>query len=662
LAFPAVQLFVDRVSTLIDEFVLTDADAPLVAEICRRLDGLPLAIEFAAARVEVLGIRGLAANLRDSLHLLWGRSRVAMPRHRTIRAVLDWSYGLLTESEKRFFRRLCIFAGTFTIEAASKVTMDVAPPPGGVVNQLADLVMKSLVTADIGGGEPDFRLLETIRAYALEKLDESGEREAVARRHAEYYCDDFERAEAEWKTRPTADWLTDFRRKIDNLRGALDWTFSPKGDVSVGVALTVAAVPLWMQLSLLEECRGRVERALAALEAGPNRDARCEMKLHAALGASLLFTNATIPESGAALTRAREIAESLNDAEYLLQAFAGLFAFHLYNGQSRVALALAEGFSALAATRPNPTDRLTGERLLGVSQHLLGNQLTAQRHFERLLADPATLDRRSSIVRFQIDLEVLARVYLAWTLWLRGFPDQAIRAAGSSVEDARAADHALSHCFALARVACPIALLVGDLAAAEHYSEMLLDLSIRHALAHFCAIGRCQQGVLAIMRGAVATGLPLLRFGMNERTRSPSLRLMTFLMAEALGRTGQIVDGLATIEAALSWTERSEDHWAIAELLRVKGELLLLQGAPSAAAAAEDYCRQALDWAGRQGALSWELRATTSLARLWRDQGRSADALALLGPIYGRFTEGFDTTDLAGAKRLLDELNDLRRN
>jgi predicted ATPase len=137
---------------------------------------------------------------------------------------------------------------------------------------------------------------------------------------------------------------------------------------------------------------------------------------------------------------------------------------------------------------------------------------------------------------------------------------------------------------------------------------------------------------------------------------------MTFLMAEALGRTGQIVDGLATIEAALAWTERSEDHWAIAELLRVKGELLLLQGAPSAAAAAEDYCRQALDWAGRQGALSWELRATTSLARLWRDQGRSADALALLGPVYGRFTEGFDTTDLAGAKRLLDELNDLRRN
>jgi predicted ATPase len=123
-----------------------------------------------------------------------------------------------------------------------------------------------------------------------------------------------------------------------------------------------------------------------------------------------------------------------------------------------------------------------------------------------------------------------------------------------------------------------------------------------------------------------------------------------------LGRAGQIADGIAAIEEALAWTERTEQRWIIAEFLRIKGELLLLQGAPGAAATAEDHFRQALDWGRRQGALSWELRAATSLARLQRDQGRSADAVALLQPIYDRFTEGFDTADLKAAKSLVDAL------
>jgi predicted ATPase len=164
--------------------------------------------------------------------------------------------------------------------------------------------------------------------------------------------------------------------------------------------------------------------------------------------------------------------------------------------------------------------------------------------------------------------------------------------------------------------------------------------------------------VLVIHRGNLDTGLSLLRAGFDElgETRS-ALRFLTFLseMAEALGRAGQVSEGLAAIEEALEWTDRTEDCWAIAELLRVKGELLLLHGAPGAATA-EGHFRQALDWARRQGALSWELRAATSFARLMRDQGRSADAMTLLQPVYDRFTEGFDTADLQAAKALIDAL------
>ncbi len=657
LRYPAVQLFIERATAATGEFKLSDADAPIVADICRKLDGLPLAIEFAAARVEAFGVPGLAARMDDRFRLLLGGHRTALPRHQTMAATLDWSYSLLTEAQQFVLRGLAIFAGGFTPRSAGAVIADATHPESDVIDQVTELVAKSLVAPDVSGNEPRLRLLETTRVYALEKLAASGERERLARRHAEYYHDLFEQAEAEWERRPTAEWLADYGRRIDNLRAALDWAFSPAGDAPIGVALTAAAVPLWMHMSLVDECRGRVERALAAIATGAGPDPRREMKLRAALGAALLYTRGAVPEIGEAWTAALEIAEGLDDTGQQLRALVGLFTFHLNSGRSRVALALAQRFCALAARSFDATDRLTGEQLMGVSQHLLGNQPAARHHFERIVADLATLDHRSLINRFQIDLLVWARVFLAWTLWLQGFPDQAMHTAGRSLEDARAADHALSLCFALARGACPIALLMGDLDAAEHYVEMLLDNSTRHVLAHWRAIGRGQQGVLAIRRGDPVNGVRLLRAGFDDlgNHNSVVVRLVEFLIAEALSRAGLIVDGLAAVEETLAWTKRSEEQWLIAELLRVKGDLLLLRNAP---AAAEDHFRQALDQAGRQGALSWELRAATSLARLLRDQGRSAEAAALLQPVYDRFTEGFDTADPKTAKALLDALSE----
>src|SRR5712671_1054253 len=262
-AFPAVQLFVERVTAIVEDFALTDANAQPVVEICQRLDGLPLAIEFAAPRVEVLGVAGLAAGLDRSLPLLTARRRTAMPRHRTMRAVVDWSYGLLSEDEQRFFRALGTFAGGFTVEAAAAGAVDPADTPCEAIDRLADLVAKSLVVADVNGAKPRFRLLDTTRAYANEKVEGSGERDRIARRHAEYYRDVFERAEGEATAHPTDEWLAEYGREIDNLRAALDWAFSPGGDASIGVALTAATVPLWMQLSMVEECSSRVEQALA---------------------------------------------------------------------------------------------------------------------------------------------------------------------------------------------------------------------------------------------------------------------------------------------------------------------------------------------------------------------------------------------------------------
>jgi predicted ATPase len=159
--------------------------------------------------------------------------------------------------------------GGFTLQAASTIAAIDEITGSDIVDCATNLVAKSLVAADLRDAKGWYRLLET-RAYALEKLTQSGEFEQLARRHAEYRRDLFERAEVELQTRPAAEWLAAYSRRIENLRAALDWAFSPTGDVAVGVALTIAAVPLWLQLSLVQECRARVERALASLgpEAG----------------------------------------------------------------------------------------------------------------------------------------------------------------------------------------------------------------------------------------------------------------------------------------------------------------------------------------------------------------------------------------------------------
>jgi predicted ATPase len=236
-----------------------------------------------------------------------------------------------------------------------------------------------------------------------------------------------------------------------------------------------------------------------------------------------------------------------------------------------------------------------------------------------------------------------------------------MREAEHSVNDARATEHAISLSYALHRAACPVALWNGDLAAADHNADMLLDHAKRHALAHWQLYGWGYQGAVAIRRGDVATGLRLLRscykeLGETGVTAPRFMRFAATYMAEGLGKAGQIADALDAIDDAFARAERTEELWQIAELLRVKGELVLLRDAAPQAAAAEDYFERALDWARRQGALSWELRAAASLARLLSDQGRSAEGLALLQPVYDRFTEGFDTADLKMAKALLDAL------
>ena len=657
LGFPAVQLFVERAGAALDEFELTESDARIVADICGKLDGLPLAIELAAARVDTFGVRGIAARLDDEFQLLTRGRRAGLARHQTLRATLDWSHQLLSEPERVFLRRLGIFAGGFTEEAASAVAASTEFVASEVIESIADLVSKSLVVVDVGGVTVRYRLPEIIRAYALQKLAESGEREQMARRHAEYHLGLFERAEAEAETRPVAEWLAEYRPRIDNLRAALDWAFSPTGEDAIGVALTAASVPLWVDLSMMAECRRHVERALARLDSVVNLDPRQEMHLRAALGASLNYTTGPVPETEAAWRRTLEVAKRLDDVEYQLRALRGLWAHRMNAGEYRASLATAYEFGELAATAGDPAALGAADRMAGIILHYLGDQTGARQHLERRLA--RTVSPVGPVSRFLIDQGVAARSLLARILWLQGFPDQAATTARLAMDEADATGHALSLCHALAQAACPVAALNGDVEAAESFTSILVDRSRELGLAGWIARGHCFQGVVLIMQGDFAAGLPLLRDALDELREGgsvPGYPALLALLARGLGLAGRAIEGLAVVDQALELSERHEERWCLPEVLRNKGELLLLESSVGAALAAEDYFRQALDWACRDATLSYELRAAISLGRLWRHLGRGAEAQDLIGSVYGRFTEGFETADLRSARRILDEL------
>ena len=564
---------------------------------------------------------------------------------------------MLSEPERAVLRCLEIFMGGFTLDAACAVVSDPGLLKGDVIDAVTELVEKSLAVVETAETEPRLRLLETTRTYALERLAESGEWEAVAHRHAEFYRDLFEKAETESEARPAAEWLVDYAQEIDNLRASLDWAFSPNGDPKVGVALTTAAVPLWMRLSLLEKCRRRAKQVLGALGAGGIWDPRNEMRLSAALGAS----SSEAPEMGAAFTKALEIAENLGDVSYQLRALQGLQFYHAANRRYRAALPFAQKFHDLAMRGSDPSVRLAGECMIGAIQHTLGDQISARLHLEQVLTHYAASNHAGKAIRLQdffrfgIEVQISARVFLARVLWLQGFSDQALRAAETSLGEATGHDYSV--CYALAFAACPIALWVGNLAAAAHYAGMLLGHSRRHGSPLWAASGSRFHKIVALKCGVLETKSRLPLSGPNEVAKpSSSFQFLTGLseLAEALAHTGRIAEGLVLLEAEI---ESSETSWLTPELLRLKGELLLLQGTPSAAETPEALFRQALDEARRHGALSWELRAATSLARLLRDRDRIGEASDLLAPIYQRFTEGFGTADLQAAKRLIDALS-----
>jgi predicted ATPase/DNA-binding winged helix-turn-helix (wHTH) protein len=641
MTFPSVQLFVERAMANVDTYAFRDQDAAAVADICRRLDGIPLAVEFAAARVDLFDVRTIAQRLDDRFTLLTRGQRNALPRQQTLRAALDWSYDLLSPDEQVGLRRLSVFSAYFGVDDAIGVVSDDKLPRQAVLDTLSDLVAKSMVAADVGGHAVTYRLLETIQVYAHEKLSEAGELDALRRRHAQRFLNlcrapvSIDDDQGMW------------RQAMVDVRAALDWALVRGGDIALGVDLASAATPVSLRLSLLREHRKYLELALAHIfaTADPNSGTetalRAEMGLRSAAALALYFTEGPQPAVDGHLQKARRIAQDVRDQGQELRVLWMLYGIAGNTGNYRQELAYSEMFATVADDSTDPMGRLRSRRVMSRALSDLGQHDLAQQQVELALQPARERLYQAHLNAYEIDHWIASRAAYARILWLRGYPDDAKKEAEACISQALRLGHEQSTCWALAFNVCPIAIWRGELAEASHFANLLLEHS-QNVFQHWHEWGLLYEKFLKEAA-----------LGPDERDEAWLADLEPTLPAQA--------DLLATFDirlagrSALARAQADEDIWCAAEILRAWTDRHIT-GDTTGRSGSEAPLAHSLEIARRQGAKAWELRAATSLASLLRGSARISQARDTLQSVLSHFSQGRRTKDVQAAADLLSQL------
>jgi predicted ATPase/DNA-binding winged helix-turn-helix (wHTH) protein len=598
--YPAVQLFVERARAADDAFVLTDSNAAAVAEICRRLDGMPLALELAAARIDMMSAAELAANLDDRFGLLTKGRRTALPRQQTLRATLDWSYGLLPVEGRTVLDRLSLLAGAFPMEAARAVAADQELGRHAVLDIVTALARKSLLSVDASGPTTLYRLLDTTRAYAREALATRPDAGEAARRHAEYCCAELADTDSAWEGRARREWLAEKSRLVDDVRAALSWAFSSSGDLPLAIRLTVVSAPLWFHLSLPSEFLALVETALKSIAATDLAGSAAEVELLTAQGHALWHTHGPTAAMEAAFTRALEIAEALDDPALRLRAGWGRWAHAILAGRYADCAVFADDFQAIAQAVGDPAALQTADHMQALRHHFSGDQSQALELVERVIATHTGPVVANQANHAQVNDTIAAQALKMRILWLRGESGEALRLAESSAQAALATDHDLTICYGLAVGAVPVALWTGRTDLARAWVERLLERARGRGVRFWELWG---LGYLAALDPSV---------------RAPAEAFPMQIECFAAADPG-LVDA-----AMLARLEQEPSLWIGPELMR----LASLAGDP---AQREARLHAALDLARAQGAGAWSLRTAISLA----EPGRVREALEALPDVPG---------------------------
>lgn len=647
LEYPAVQLLVDRARAVQGQFELVDADAPIAAGICRRLDGIALAIELAAGRTAAYGLSKTASLLDDYLNLSWAGRRTAAARHQTLNATLEWSYDLLGEAERLVFRRLSAFAGGFTFEAAVAVLADAKVDETRVTDCIWELRSKSMIAAD--GQQSRLRLLDTTRAFAAGRLAESDEQNSIRRRHAIYFGDLFRQG----ASADVSGWPRTLRVEIGNLRAALNWAFSGEGAVEIGVDLAAASASTWMGMALLTECREWMTKAVDRLD-GVNSGTRQEMIIQSALASCTMFTGGMTEESYASWVKTCSLAEKLGDVEHQLVSLLVLWAHQIRLPRYAEAVQLAESCGDVAERTGDRGAIAMANYMRGISYHHTGRILQAKDCLELSLSRDDEASRQALIKRFGYDRKVDALMILSNVMWLRGSPDHARRLSRMSLAEARQLDQAVPLCVALAWASFDSYLIDPDDDETAALADQLVDHAKKYDVESYYGFGLCLQGLGKARRGETDEATELLYSGLGKLSAARYgvfNAIMPAEFARCLAVAGHASQAIAVFEGAkIDLNDENQIH--APELLRIRGELALRNN--EGLAVGRQYFLRAIDLSQRQGSLSWTLRAATSLSMAEQSDARKEAARSILRSTYAKFPHGADTFDLRLAACVLD--------
>ncbi len=634
LTFPAIRLFAERAAATGANFALDDDNVADAIGVCARLDGLPLAIELAAARLNTLGLAGLRDGLDDRFAILTRGRRDADPRHRSLTAMVDWSHDTLSDTSRKVWRRLAVFPGAFSLDGAQAVA---GSTPAGeadfsVVDAIGDLVSKSLLVADCNGDVIRYRLLETMRHYALRKLSDAGEAPLAHGRHARH-CLARLRAEAPRWGNAEYD-AFERARVIADVRTALEWAFMPLGEPRMAIELIVASAPLWFRQFLVPELRDHLECAQAAARNLGDIDPLILTKLHLALGHSIFHTRGPGKPVHDALCQGIVHSIAAGETTLRFQLIWSLYGHAAMSGDYADVTRRTDEFRTLQRSAGTPRGEASMLDMMAMEATMSGRHADGVRHARAALEHPAVPRGARHDHAFVYDHHAAAGAHLARALFLSGCCDEALGVARETIERAAGIDRPYGLGYALVCAACPIALWAGDRAAASRYVDQLTKLA---------------DGVARDMWQSIARGYREILAAADEG-RNP-------IVADA-ALPGYHQDTFATIHPALMTAAvraraMGAPVWSTPEILRIDGLRHLAAGDSDAAHAA---FRKAIDLAHEQGALVWELRAATSLARSFVAQGRHAAARDALAPVHARLTEGWTTQDATAATALLRDL------
>jgi predicted ATPase/DNA-binding winged helix-turn-helix (wHTH) protein len=647
--YSSVKLFERTARQGAIDFEISDATAATVADICRHLDGIPLAIELAASMVDVLGIDQVCRGLNQRFSLLKTDRRTANLRHRSLAATIDWSYGLLPAGEQAVLRRLSVFARPFTLHAATEVAKEGEMDPAAVRDAVVALANKSFLSLNDQSTPFEYRLLETMRAYASQAERPKEERARAQERHARYFLDQL--GYKDWDQYEPAAEGARMRSYIDEIRTALDWAFATDPDLAI--KLVLAAERLWLELTSLAQGVPHLTKALRHVESKEEIEPAIKARVLIALASAQVYVPGH--ERASLYDNAWQAAQTARDDFLELRALYGIIQNRLLT--RRPATRYVDAFAAASQRAGDPVTQRLFLRISAFHDLELSDVKTAVRRFEAFLDDPAPIPRSRYLYLGGFDSIISCKVGLALAKHLQGYCDQARTLLASAVSEAEGLGHITTRYFVLAQGAIWQNISSGDFQLANAYLLKLEEVAAHYRPWHV-VIDVFQALLLRDETNDLRTAEQLMAFSLQDPFMKKTGTLhpvMWIELADMRRRLGDIDGAIIAVQQAMTQFLGDQDARLIGKYNPVFAKILMARDGAGDRDAARTLFENAIDLSRSHDIYLYECEATVGFAELELAAGHPRPAHSALTRLLDRLGDRERVPGIAQAKKLLDE-------